>query len=260
MFKDDQLSLVYFTSDPLIGRTMIKDGVDALLLDCETVGKNIRQKGFNTQINSNKPDQIEAMRAINPTAHIMCRVNNADDRSTEFQIQLAIKYGVNIIVLPLTESRDHVRKINKIINDRVKLIIMIETQKGVNNFKDISKEKFDAVYVGLNDLSISRGGRPLFEPLVDGTMENLIANTNRPVGVGGATDPSEGYPIKSGMIISEYARLGVKFTVLRRSFEQTIQTKPAIDVIKNIKQSYDESSGSRSNQIQARNILLRTMI
>lgn len=241
MFKENELSLVYFNSDPKKGRVVLDAGADALILDCENVGKSKRQEGFDTQINYNKPSQIKDMREANPNAHIMCRVNNANDITTETQIKIAISFGADTIVLPLTESAEQVRKINKVIEDNAKLIVMIETQKGVDNFSSISGEKFDAVYVGLNDLSISRGGTPLFEPLTDGTIEQLISKTDLPVGVGGVTDPSEGDPIKSATIISHYAKLGVRFTFLRRSFEQTILSKPAKQVISSIKESYEES-------------------
>lgn len=171
----------------------------------------------------------------------MCRVNNDFEKTTEAQIETAISCGANTIVLPLTESVEHIIRAKAVIKHRAQLIVMIESQIGVDNFHDISKESFAAVYIGLNDLSISRGGRPLFQPLWDGTVEKIIALSRVPVGVGGITEPSFGHPIKSQDIIERYAELGVKFTVLRRSFESAIQSvKPEV-AISNIKGAYIKS-------------------
>ena len=132
-------------------------------------------------------------------------------------------------------------QVNKAIAGRANLIIMIETQIGVDNFLDLNREQFDAIYIGLNDLSISRGGRPLFEPLEDGTVEYIISNTSRSVGVGGVTEPSMGYPIKSSDIIKQYAKLGVAFTVLRRSFNVATEKMPPYEIIQNIQTVYDSA-------------------
>ncbi|MBC7512283.1 hypothetical protein H7142_01315 [Candidatus Saccharibacteria bacterium] len=240
MFEDDGLSLIYFTSDPVKGKRILESGANSLLLDCETSGKTARQQGFDTEINSNDPSQIKELRRVNPTAHIMCRVSNPEDPTVENQINTAINAGSNTIVLPITETALQIQRINKIIDGRANLIIMIETQIGVDNFAYMAKKSsFDAVYIGLNDLSISRGGKPIFEPLKDGTVEYIISTTSKPVGVGGVTDPSYGHPVKSAEIIKLYADLGVKFTVLRRSFNHVISDLPPKLVINNIRAEYN---------------------
>lgn len=241
MFEVGNLSLIYFTSDPTHGKKILQSGANSLLLDCEISGKTKRQEGFDTEININDPSFISEMRKINPSAHLMCRVNNADDPTCLDQVNLAISSGVNTIVLPLTEYPHQIRKVNKVIAGRANLIIMIETQKGVDNFSDLNEEQFDAIYIGLNDLSISRGGRPLFEPLEDGTVEYIISNTSRSVGVGGVTEPSMGYPTKSSDIIKHYAKLGVAFTVLRRSFNVATEKMPPSEIIQNIHTVYDDA-------------------
>ncbi len=249
MFSESGLSLVYFTSDPLKGRTILRSGADAVLVDCENIGKTKRQEGFDTEINYNRPEQVGSMRRMNPFAHIMCRVNNDFGATTEKQIEIAISCGVDTIVLPMTESTDDIVKANAIINDRVNLIIMIESQTGLENFSSMIGQKFEAIYVGLNDLSISRGGRPLFEPLYDGTIKKLIAQSTVPVGVGGVTDPSMGGLVESSEIIKQYSQLDVKFSILRRSFEHAITKLPPAKVLSNIRNVYMENSAATNPEV-----------
>lgn len=170
--------------------------------------------------------------------HIICRVNNDFEGTTEPQIESAIINGANSIIIPMVEDAKQIIRAISAIQGRAKLIIMIESQAGVENLEALVKCKFDAIYVGLNDLSISRGGSSLFEPLSDGTVKRIIATSKVPVGVGGVTDPSLGELVKSEYIIKKYAELGVKFSVLRRSFEQAITKNSPDIVISNIKKCY----------------------
>jgi 2-keto-3-deoxy-L-rhamnonate aldolase RhmA len=119
---------------------------------------------------------------------------------------------------------------------------MIETETGYQHRDEIARADVAAVYVGLNDFSISRSGTPLFQPLVDGTVENIVQSSRVPVGVGGVTDPHAGWPIKSRDIIQEYQRLGVQFSILRRSFEEAIKSEPMEKVITRIKDAYRHAS------------------
>ena len=144
MFGDEEFSLIYFQSDPMKAREIINAGADAILVDCEYNGKLARQRGFDTQINHNDPKQVRNVRVLNPTTEIMCRVNNDFGRTTEDQIEEAIISGADSIILPMVESREDVRRANSVIRGRAKLVIMIESQSGVNNLTSISTEPFAA--------------------------------------------------------------------------------------------------------------------
>ena len=100
----DNLSLVYFTANPLKARDIIQAGADAIFVDCESLDKYDRQIGFNTEINNNTPDDVGLIRKINPSVHIICRVNNDFEGTTEPQIESAIINGANSIIIPMVED------------------------------------------------------------------------------------------------------------------------------------------------------------
>jgi 2-keto-3-deoxy-L-rhamnonate aldolase RhmA len=235
-------SLIYFTANPIKAKSAFDAGVDAVLVDCENNGKEKGQTGYNTEINYHKPIDIAKVRDVNPKGRIFCRVNSAKTTSNFEDINMAINSGAEGIVLPLVESKEDIEKTNEIINKRALLIAMIETEAGYQNIEEIVQSEIDAVYVGLNDFSISRQGAPLFEPLIDGTIQQIITKCNVPVGVGGVTAPQAGWPIKSQTIIQEYQRLGVKFSILRRSFEEAIKLQPIEEVVTEIRKAYDHAS------------------
>lgn len=61
----DNLSLVYFTANPLKARDIIQAGADAIFVDCESLYKYDRQVGFNTEINNNTPDDVGRIKNTN---------------------------------------------------------------------------------------------------------------------------------------------------------------------------------------------------
>lgn len=235
-------SLIYFTADPLKAKQAFGAGVEAILVDCENKDKEQRQNGYNTEINYNRPKDIAKMRQACPDGTILCRVNSARTETNAADINMAFDCGANGIVLPLVESKQDVEETLRIIDGRGALIAMIETETGYRNIDEIVHSSIDAIYIGLNDFSISRGGTPLFQPLIDGTIEEIIAKSPVPVGVGGVTDPLFGSPIRSHTIIKEYQRLNVKFSILRRSFEKAIQDDSMQNVITRIKEAYTASA------------------
>lgn len=236
--KSEGFSLIYFTADPQKASQAFGAGVSAVLVDCENKGKENRQNGFNTEINYNTPSDILAVRKNCPEGTILCRVNSAKSDKFSEEVEAAFNAGANGIILPMTESSDDIQKALDAIKGRGSLTIMIETESGFKNIDSLISENIDSIYVGLNDLSISRGGTQLFAPLVDKTIQEIVQKSPVPVGVGGVTDPLLGFPISSDDIIKEYERLGVKFSVLRRSFEEAAKQDSMINIIDRIHDSY----------------------
>jgi hypothetical protein len=92
------------------------------------------------------------------------------------------------------------------------------------------------VYVGLNDLRIDRGSDELFEPLVDGTVDQVRSHVGQSrFGVAGLTLPDRGSPVPSRLLAGELSRIGADFTFLRRSFLADTggrQLTPAVSTIR----------------------------
>ena len=96
--------------------------------------------------------------------------------------------------------------------------IVSDAAAAVAHARELAGLPLDRVYVGLNDLALSRR-TDLFRPLVDGTLDELAqAFHGVPFGFGGLTHPCSGDPIPSPLLLAELVRLGCAFTFLRRSF------------------------------------------
>lgn len=248
----NKFSLIYFTADTDKAVAALNAGVDAVLIDCENKGKENRQTGFNTEINYHTPEDIRPIRQAAPSGRILCRVNAVSSGDFADEINAAFDAGASGIVLPMVETEDDVSIALDIVAGRGSLTVMVETEKGFQNLSSIVNRKgIDSIYVGLNDLSISRGGQQLFKPLVDGTIKEITTKSPVAVGVGGVTDPLLGFPVSSNEIIKEYQALGVKFSILRRSFEEAIKTDSISSIVKRIHHAY-ELAGTRASQEQDR--------
>jgi hypothetical protein len=94
------------------------------------------------------------------------------------------------------------------------------------------------VYVGLNDLMISIGGKNLFEPMIDGTVDRIRSQIGSlHFGIAGATRVDAGDPVPFRLLLADLARLEVDFTMLRRSFWRDVkldEIEPAIHDIEKL--------------------------
>jgi hypothetical protein len=151
---------------------------------------------------------------------LVCRVNGWDGW-TPAEIDLAIALGADEVLLPMVRRVDEVDAAVAHVAGRCGLGILIETSDAVRRADELLRRPLARVYVGMNDLMIDRGCGPLFEALVDGTVDRLArlaAAAGIPFGVGGLTVPEGGHPVPCRLLAGELARLSASFTFLRRSF------------------------------------------
>ena len=113
------------------------------------------------------------------------------------------------------------------IDGRVRPAILVETDEAVRISSDLAGLSFDSVYVGLNDLAISRGRKVIFESLLDGTVESLreVFEAVPSFGFGGVTIVGCGVPVPSRLLVAEMHRLECNFSFLRRSYYRDIVGK-----------------------------------
>src|SRR5207253_2557317 len=98
---------------------------------------------------------------------------------------------------------------------RCDLGILVETRAAVRATPELARRSLSRLYVGLNDLRIDRGSTELFEPLVDGTVEEIRSSVDGPrFGVAGLTLPDRGTPVPSRLLAAELVRLRADFTFL----------------------------------------------
>lgn len=234
-YTTDNFNLFLFTTNVGIAQTCLSAGVDGIIIDWENKDKDKRQNGYPTQINFDTPEHLIDMRK-NVSGKILCRVNKFNELYSKEEINLAISCGADEIFLPMVENPDEVSKALDVVKDRCGLGILIETDAAVKNVDAFGHLPLSRVYIGLNDLHISRKSTNIFEPLTDQTVE-IVRNAFKhiPVGVGGITHPERGNPVPSKLLMQQYINLKMNFSFLRRSFLKDLNDYDAETMITDIR-------------------------
>ena len=212
-----RLDLMLFHTDPAVVKEAEQAGVAGFIVDWERRGKAQRQAGQGTQINQDTLADLVRVRE-STTALVLCRINGFGPW-TRRDVDRAVDAGADEILLPMVRTAHAVDVVLGWVADRCQVGILIETQDAVQQAADLARRPLSRVYVGLNDLRIDRRSTQLFEPLIDGTVEQLREAVGRiPFGVAGLTLPDRGSPVPSTLLAAELVRIDADFTFLRRSF------------------------------------------
>jgi hypothetical protein len=218
--------LLLFTEDPAVIRSCCRASeIRGIVVDWENQGKHERQSGFDTQINDLTAEDLRAAKlATPPGTSVVCRINGWHD-STGLEIEAAIANGADEILLPMVRRPFEVQETLRIVDQRARVGILIETRSGAECARELSELPLSRIYVGLNDLAIDFGNDSLFDALCDGTVDRIRQAIPEHVafGIAGLTLPECGEPIPSKMLACEIARLRASFTFLRRSFLRDIK-------------------------------------
>ena len=201
-------------------RRAAEAGVTSLVIDWENQAKHARQKGYDTEINRHTVAQLdEVVRSV--AIPVTVRINGLPGGESE--IETALDYGARILMLPMARSAREVEKFVKRVRGRAKTIVQIETQELVADCANLKSVPWDYAFIGLNDLMISREGNWLWEPLYDGTLDEVCGHlAGRQIGFGGITVVGGGEPLRFTDLLREYGRLGCTFSFLRRTFQKEI--------------------------------------
>ena len=196
-------------------------GVDRIFYDLEYIGKAERQRGRNTVKSMNSIDDIPKLREVVTTSELLVRTNPIHAYSKS-EIDKAIAYGADILMLPMVMDQHDVEHYVEMVNGRAKVCIMIETAAAMARLDKILVVKgVDEVFIGLNDLHISMGLTFMFELLSDGLVEYIANKCNvagMPFGFGGIARIGEG-DLPSDNILGEHVRLGSQSVILSRTFK-----------------------------------------
>jgi len=153
----------------------------------------------------------------------ICRLDSWHD-GTPFDVDRAIACGASELIFPMVRTVAEVKHLLSLVAGRVPTGIMIETKEILDCVSEIGRMPLSRVYVGLNDLMISRGGLNLFEPMIDGTVDRIRRQIGAlRFGVAGATRVDGGFPVPFRLLLAELARLDVDFTMLRRAFRRDVK-------------------------------------
>ena len=172
------LDLFAFYSNPSQLEELIECDIDAVVIDWETKGKDKRQNLYNTQVNKHTISDLETVQKAG-AKNIICRVNGQRFLS-EDEIKTAIDRGAKEILIPMIKTLQEVDLVFNWINNQCSVALMVETNEAISLIDRLDQYNVSRFYLGLNDLSIQRKSHNLFNPLVDGTVENLRPKINSP--------------------------------------------------------------------------------
>lgn len=215
------LKLMILEADPKSAIEAQEAGIDRIFYDLEYIGKEARQHGRNTVKSQNSIDNIPIVREVLDKAELLVRTNPIHAYSKE-EVEKAIKYGADILMLPMVMDQHDVAQYVDMIAGRAKVCIMIETAAAMARLdKILSVKGVDEVFIGLNDLHISMGLTFMFELLSDGLVEYIANKCNSvgmPFGFGGIARIGEG-DLPSDNILGEHVRLCSQSVILSRTFK-----------------------------------------
>lgn len=214
------LKLMYITNDSQIATDIDEMGVDRVFLDLEIVGKEARQGHLDTVISRHSIEDVAKLHKVIKKGELIVRCNPINSNSEE-EINRIISDGADIIMLPFFKSKNEVEQFIKLVDGRVKTMLLFETPEAVENVDEIlSCKGIDEVHIGLNDLHLGYGLDFMFELLVNGVVDRLCEKFKEyglPFGVGGIARLKNGM-LPAEYIIAEQYRLGSSCTILSRSF------------------------------------------
>ena len=212
-------------------------GVDRIFFDLEYINKTERQRGRDTLILHNDIEELPAIREAVTKSELLVRVNALYPHS-KYEIDKAIEYGADIIMLPMVVDADDVKMFVEYVGGRAKTMPMIETAQALARIDEIvSVSGIDELYIGLNDLHISMGLTFMFELLSGGLVEyiaNKVKDAGIKFGFGGMANIGEGI-LPAEAILAEHIRLGSNSVILSRTFRNEVgDNKDKVDLIKEV--------------------------
>lgn len=249
------LEYMYITNDPQIAKMIDELGVDRVWIDLEVLGKEERQKNYDSVKSKHSIQDIQVIRPLLRQAKLQVRINPINPNSKE-EIDKVIEAGCDYIMLPMFKTVDEVKTFFDCVDGRVKTILLFETKEAVEILEDIlDLDCIDEIHIGLNDLHLSMGKQFMFELLVDGTVEyicNKIKEKQIPYGFGGIARIGQG-ALPAEYIIGEHYRMGSTRAILSRSFcnYEKIQNgqifkKEFEDGLRELKR-YEQTLGKKDN-------------
>lgn len=221
------LKLMYITNAPAVALIAEKYGVDRILIDLETLGKEERQKNMNSVKSHHTVHDVEIISGLLTKSELMVRVNPWNEGSGD-EIEKVLAAGAGRVMLPMWRSAYEADAFLKAVGGRAHTTLLLETKEAAQCLDTVLKNPLlDEIHIGLNDLHLSLGKTFMFELLADGTVEALCKKMDSAkikYGFGGIARIGEGM-LPAEKIITEHYRLGSTRAILSRSFCNTEEIK-----------------------------------
>ncbi|MBR4918824.1 MAG: aldolase [Bacteroidales bacterium] len=259
-----KFNLMILASTPEDALSAQNAGVDRVFFDLEYIGKAERQRNRDTVKYHNDIEQIPALREVVTSSSLLVRTNPIH-AYTATEVEKAIRYGADYLMLPMTMDRNDVETYVKLVNGRAKVIIMIETAASMTRLDEILEVPgIDELFIGLNDLHISMGLNFLFEPLAGGLVDFIAKKCKAkgvPFGFGGIARIGDGI-LPADMILGEHVRVGSSSVILSRTFKggdspQAIDFKAEVDKVRNC---FDELQTWSADQLDENRLKVKQIV
>lgn len=204
-------------------------GVERIFIDLERLGKDVRQKGRKLFLSTHQPSDIALLRRQLTVSKLMVRIDPPHPQMQE-QIDFAIESGADYLMLPFFHSVEEAGEFINAVAGRTQTVLLVETNAAVGLLTELVKlPGLSEVHLGLNDLSISRGCRYLFDLITDGTVSELCRILRRariPFGFGGIGSLSRAdLPIDPDLLLACQVHEGATRGWLGRTFRETPVTR-----------------------------------
>lgn len=226
------MEYMYITNQPEIAAIADEAGIDRVWVDLERLGKEERQKGYDSVKSDHKIDDICKLKQIVKKSKVQVRINPINCQSRD-EIEKVIEAGADMIMLPYYKTLREVEIFLSCVKNRVGTILLLETKGAVSILEDtLNYSEANEIHIGLNDLHLEYHKKFMFELLADGTLDSIcekIKASGRPFGFGGIAGLGRG-ELPAEYILGEHVRLGSTRAILSRSFLNTTQHKD-MDVI-----------------------------
>lgn len=215
------IKLMYITNQPAYAQAAVAAGVNRIFVDLEYIGKELRQGGMDTVKSHHTVQDVMAVRkAIGAPAQLLVRVNPLYEGSAE-EIDSVIEAGADIVMLPMWTSAWQIAEFVRLVGGRAQVMPLLETAQAADALDEILRlEGVDEIYIGLNDLHLSKNQPFIFCPLADGTVDGLcekMRSAGMPYGFGGIAAMNGGL-LPGSAVLGEHVRLGSGAVILSRSF------------------------------------------
>ena len=222
------MQLILITNDSAQAQTMVRAGVDRIMVDLEINGKEDRQGHLNTAISRHCVTDISVIRqALDEigSGALMVRINPLH-LSSGAEIDEVLARGADRIMLPMFTHPDEVALCVDLLGGRAPLSLLLETAAALVRLPQIlSVEGIDDFHIGLNDLHLDMGLDFMFELFESGLLDNaarLIHEKALPFGIGGVACLGTGL-LPAELILAAHMHLGSERVILSRGFMQTIE-------------------------------------
>lgn len=221
--KISQMKLIYITADPYEASIADQSFVDYVMVDLEVNGKSERQKGRDTLISNHTIHDVNLIRKVLTNSKLLVRINPIWE-NTEEEVELAIRFGADSLMLPMFRAKEEVQTFLSLVNGRAECQLLLETSTALENIDAIlGLEGISTVHVGLNDLHQELNLEFMFELFLGDLLDQLgkkVIARGIGYGIGGVGRPLVSQLVSPELIIKEHIRLGSSQVILSRDFRK----------------------------------------